>query len=162
MDDPRRDAAEPSWHDNLVYGLFLQTADPARGKWRSNLLLDIDHILEWVCGADRSVKFLVAPTTLTFHDVTDLRIDVDFGASGFHRTINELSIADIEKEAVKVEGARGPRPYFRWRILLNLPQGGEIAFGASGYSQTFRAEAVLLDEQSLPADRRPPFVLIDP
>ncbi len=28
---------ELSWHDNLIYGVHFQAADPERGKWRSNL-----------------------------------------------------------------------------------------------------------------------------
>lgn len=43
------------------------------------------------------------------------------------------------------------RDYYRWRIELNLPQGGEIAFGARGFTQVLRAEPVLPDEQWLPA-----------
>jgi hypothetical protein len=36
-----------SWHDNLIYGFHLRCADPERCIWRSDLVLDIDHIPEW-------------------------------------------------------------------------------------------------------------------
>lgn len=149
-----------SWHDNLIYAIHLQAADPDREIWRSNLVLDIDHIVEWVCGVDRDVRFLVAPATLVFHDVTDLRIDVDFGQDGpgGHRmNVNELSIAQIVREPVERPG--GAPPYYAWRIELNLPQGSEIRFGASGYTQTLRSEPNLTDEQRLPADTRAPLTL---
>ena len=152
-------ADELSWHDNLIYGIHLQSADPDRGIWRSDLVLDIDHIVEWICGADRQVSFLVAPATLVFHDVSDLRIDVDFGSSGHAMNINELSIAQIVREQVERPAVAGAPPHYAWCIELNLPQGSKIEFGASGYTQTLRSEPELRDEQRLPFDARAPLVL---
>lgn len=146
----------PCWHDNLIYGLHLRAADPDRGIWRSDLLLDIDHIVEWVCSADNRPKFRVAPVTLAFHDVTNLRISLDFGDSTYRQNINELSIAQIWRNPTNAGEDGRLRPYFEWSIELNLPQGGEITFGGSGYTQTFRAESTLVHEQRLSADERPP------
>ena len=70
---------EASGHDNLVYALLFNVGDVAKGDWRSELVLDIDHTVEWICGTDGGVRFRVAPATLTFHDVTDLRVSFDFG-----------------------------------------------------------------------------------
>jgi hypothetical protein len=56
-----------SWHDNALYGLRLDLGDPSRGDWHADLVLDIDHIVEWLCGVDRQMRFRVAPATLTFH-----------------------------------------------------------------------------------------------
>ena len=148
------DFSEMSWHDNLVYGLRLNVGDSFKSEWHSELVLDIDHIVEWICGTDDGARFRVAPASLTFHDVTDLRIAVDFGDSGCQTAINELSIAAITRERVPDQKIRLDRPYYRWRIALNLPQGGEIAFGASGFTQDLRAEPVLVDEQRLPANAR--------
>ena len=91
---------------------------------------------------------------MTFHDVTDLKMAVDFGDSGCRTAINELSIASITRAPVPDQEGYPERVYYRWRIELNLPRGGEIAFGASGFTQVLRAEPVLLDEQKLSsADR---------
>ncbi len=148
-----------SWHDDTVYGLRLDVGDSFRGDWHSDLVFDIDHIVEWVCGPDGGpgggVRFRVAPATLTFHDATDLRIAVDFGDSGGRTALNELSIATITRVAVPNQEGYPERTYYRWRMELNLPQGGEITFGASGFTQTLRAEPVLLDEQRLLAADRP-------
>ena len=115
-----------SWHDDTVYGLRLEIGDPERGDWRSNLVLDIDHIVEWVCESGGTCRCKVAPATLTFHDrerIVDQKICFD-------------------------------RPYYRWRIALNWPQGGEIRFGASDFTLELRAEPVLQDQQQLsPLDR---------
>jgi hypothetical protein len=142
------------WHDNIIYALHLDAADPDRGVWRSDLVLDIDHIVEWICGTDGSYKFRVAPATLVFHDVADLRIAIDFGKSDFRGPLNELSIHAIARVPAPAQGTAGPFPYFLWRIELNLPQGGEIAFGASSFTQALRAEPDLRDEQRLPASAR--------
>jgi len=143
-----------SWHDNIVYGLGFDVGDTSLGDWRHDLIFDIDYIAEWVRGGERGVQFRVAPATLTFHEVTDLRVSVDFGDSDCRTAINDLSIADITRDAVDDKQRFPDRPYYRWRIELNLPQGSEIAFGARGFTQTLRVAPVLLDEQRLPAGSR--------
>ena len=69
--------------------------------------------------------------------------------------IMEWSIHYIARSPLpRRDGYRGD-PEFQWRIVLNVPSGGEIAFVASGYTLTLRAEP------SVDADRasRPPLVL---
>ena len=144
------------WHDDRIHSLHLRAPDPDRGDWRSELMLDIDHIVEWLCGADGRMRFRVAPASLLFHDVTDLRIGIAFGAGGARETLNELSIAAIDRHPAAATAGPGQQPYYDWRIALNLPVGGEITFGASGYSLTLRAAPVLTDQQRLPTGHRPP------
>ena len=146
---------EWSWHDNIIYGLQFDVGDAFQGYWRHNLIFDIDYIVEWVKGGARGVQFKVAPATLAFHDVTDLRIGVDFGDSDSRTAINELSIAGISRTPVDDKERFPNNDYYRWRIELNVPQGGEIVFGARGFTQTLRADPVVLDEQRLPAGSRP-------
>lgn len=155
MTDNGPTAQNISFHDNLIYGLHLATTDPDAGLWRSELVFDIDHIVDWICGTDGGAQFRVAPATLIFHDATDLKMSIDFGGSDHRQTLNELSIADITTQPVPASGGTSTGNYFNWRIALNLPQGGEIAFGASGYTLTLRANPVLLDEQRLPPANRP-------
>lgn len=144
-----------SWHDNVIYGMRFDIGDAAQGEWRSDLVFDIDYIEEWVRDPTGGVRFRVAPATLNFHKVSDLRIAVDFGDSGGVNMINELSIAAITREPLVLKDRPGAPLFYRWRIELNLPQGGEIAFGAGGFTQTLRADPVLLDQQRLPAAGRP-------
>jgi hypothetical protein len=69
--------------------------------------------------------------------------------------LSPLSIASIAREPIKDQKVCLDRPYWRWRIALNDPQGGEIAFGASDFTQTLRAEPKLSSEQRLSGhDRR--------
>jgi hypothetical protein len=144
-----------SWHDNLIHGLAFAVGDPEAGDWRCDLALDIDHIVEWLCDATGGARFRVAPATLVFHDVSDLAIALDFADGGPPRTLNEPSIAAMSREPLPGHPMARAGPYFRWRIALNLPPGGEIAFGASGFTQSLRAEPSLVDQPRLPRGRRP-------
>lgn len=144
-----------SWHDNIIYGLRFAVGDAARGDWRADLELDIDHIVEWVSEPQGQVRFRVAPATLTFHDVSDLRIAVEFGDSGHQTMMNELSIDAIFHEPVAEQKFGPDQIYYHWRIALNLPKNGEITFDASGLTQDLRSEPVLLNEQRFAPGERP-------
>lgn len=143
-----------SWHDDTLYGLRFEVGDPERNAWHSDLVLDLDHIVEWLCDEAGGARFRVAPATLTFHHVTDLKVAVDWGDSGCQTALHEVSIDALNREPVKDQKICLDRPYYRWRIALNWPKGGEIAFGASGFTQSLRAEPLLRDQQKLsPKDR---------
>jgi hypothetical protein len=150
------DAESCTWHDDTFYGLRLDIGDPQRNDWRSDLRLDIDHIVDWVRGSDGGCRFRVAPATLTFHHVTDLQVAVDCGDTGGQVALHALSIDGITRERIVDQKICFDRPYYRWRIAFNWPQGGEIRFGASDFTLDLRAEPVLLDQQQLsPLDRKP-------
>ncbi len=143
-----------SWHDNIVYAMRFDVGDASQGDWRHDLVFDVDYIVEWVRRGERGARFRVAPATLTFHDVTDLRVGIDFGDSDCRMAINDLSIASISRTPVDDKQRFPDQDYYRWRIELNLPQGGEIAFGARGFTQTLRAAPVPCDEPRLPPGNR--------
>lgn len=141
-----------SWHDDTLYGLKLEIGEPARDDWRSDLVLDIDHIVEWLCAADAAdggVRFRVAPATLTFHDVTDLQVAVDCGDSGGQVALHALSIDAVTRDRIRDQKVCFDRPYYRWRIVFNWPKGAEIRFAASGFTQVLRAEPLVQDQQQL-------------
>ena len=146
---------EMSWHDNLIYGLHLRCPDPDRELWRSDLLLDIDHIIDWVCGADGDVQFRIAAATLAFHDVGRLGIDIDY-AQGWGDGLTELSIGQIRQEADADPGPRLKR--HRFHIELNVPQGGSISFLASGHTLSLRGPVHQMDQQCLPGGLRPAMI----
>ena len=146
MTDAEFDAL--SWHDCHVWGLALRPGDPEAGDWRSDLALDVDVIVEWLCGTDGVTRFRVAPADLVFHGVTDLEIKVDWDG-GDQVALHPLSIGAIERARVSHQKVYLDRPYYRWTILLNWPQGSVIRFGAVGFTQTLRAEPVVTESQSL-------------
>lgn len=138
-----------SWHDCHIWGFDLCAGDAEEGDWTSDLVLDIDFIVEWLCGVSGGAQFRVAPATLVFYGITDLRIAIDWGDSGFRTALHPVSIDRIEREAVEDRKIYLDRPYYSWRILLNWPQGGAITFGAVGFTQTLRREAIVKDQQKL-------------
>jgi hypothetical protein len=139
-----------TWHDNALYGLRLEIGDPDRGTWHSRLILDIDHILEWICGTDGRFQFRVAPATLTFEDVTDLKLVLDQGDSGCTVALQLPTIHVIERERFLDQKICLDRPYWRWRVVFNQPQNGLIAFGASNFHQRLRVNPVLTTSQQSP------------
>lgn len=138
-----------SWHDCHIWGVDFRVGQPDENDWTSDLVLDIDFIVAWMCGVSGGAQFRVAPATLTFHGVTDPRISIDWGRSGFQVALYGVSIDRIERERVRDQKVYLDRPYHSWRILLNGPKEGEIAFGAVGFTQTLLAEPILTDQQHL-------------
>jgi hypothetical protein len=94
-------------------------------------------------------KLRVAPATLTFHGVTDLRIELDWGSSGFQVVPSLIPIYSIERELVKEQKVYLDRPYYSWRINLSAPPEGSITFGAVGFTQKLRAEPIVTSNQHL-------------
>jgi hypothetical protein len=67
----KNDFQSMCWHDNAIHGISIREGDDGCG---GELDLDIDYILEWIEPENNSFSFRIAPTTLTFHDVSDLVI----------------------------------------------------------------------------------------
>jgi hypothetical protein len=137
------------WHDNVIYGLAFDRGEPDENDWRSDLVLDIDFIAEWLGGAAGELRFRVAPATLIFHQVTDFAISADQGDSGGRNAIFEWSIDRVDR--VRLDRTFD---YWRWTIHLHAPPGGYIAFCASGFTQNQKAQAILAAEQRLPRSLR--------
>jgi hypothetical protein len=134
---------EMSWHDNHVHGLRIIENNDGSGE----LVLDIDHIVEWVEGSDSAFRFRISPATLTFHHVMFLRISLDYATPT--AAFTPFSISGIER---RLE----PRERYvakLWTIPINWP-AGELTFEARGFTQRSRREPVLYDGQCLTQDLR--------
>ena len=150
-------AEDWSWDDDWIHGFFLREPEPDRQLWHSELVLDIDHIVEWMKPDEAGlIRWRVAPATLVFHDVSDVRIGIDFSRHWPGNLILLPSIHLIEAVPVSSSpGYRGP-PRFAWRIVLNEPPEGEVALVATGYTLTLRDEPRIAGEKESP---RVPLVL---
>lgn len=129
-----------SWHDNHVHGLELREGENGAGE----LMLDLDYILEWICADDGSCTFRIVPVRLTFHEVHDLRIALDYAAA--QASLGPFSLAGIARDA----GAHG---VWRWRLAVNWPQGS-LEFAARGFTQLVSGPEVVKAVQSLTAGER--------
>src|SRR5687768_10709881 len=108
-----------SWHDNPVYSFSI---DNDVTLWKSDLIFDVDFIVEWLCTVGRTAQFKIAAATLTFHHVTDLKVNVDWGDSGMQVAIGEMVLDRIARQPVEKQLICLDRPYYRWTLPLNSPR----------------------------------------
>ncbi len=136
------------WHDNAIHGFrIIEGEDGCSGE----LVLDIDYIVEWLQPQDDNAafEFRVAPANLTFHEVTDLVVSVDYAAST--AAFQPMIIHEIQREFVT-----NPKGYssFVWNIDINWPRKSHISFHSSGFTQVLRAEPIVFGAQYLSPSQR--------
>lgn len=133
---------EMSWHDNHVHALRIVEGTHGSGE----LVLDLDYILEWIKSAD-GFEFRIVPVCLTFREVTNLRISLDYATPT--AALVPFSIHAIEHHSE-------PRERYVaqvWHIIVNWPNG-DIVFEASGFVQRSTGASVLSHDQFLRPDQR--------
>jgi hypothetical protein len=137
------DFDQMSWHDNHVHGLQIRSGEDGLGE----VILDLDYILEWLPPVGGvHFRFRIAPAILTFSDVADLRLHVDFTSAA----LGPFSIGDVKRTAIDNQtGAR----YFEWTIEVSWPRGS-ILFGASGFKQVLRGPVRVTTAQWLDPPQR--------
>ena len=153
-----------SLHDVNVYGMFLQ-----RWQYEINLVLDIDYLGEWTLLPDNRFDFLVTPATLTFLDVVDLQIHLDWGTSlrreepygNISNFSGEVTIYDFRRFAytdpVYIER---PQPYLRYELNFSEPQGGWISLGARDFKIVGRQEGMHSNRSVFDPAQRVPLVIL--
>lgn len=109
------DFDQMGWHDSTIYKMVLS----------GDLALDIDYIFKWNQPEVEGLifTFWVAPSTLVFKSIRDLRFDLEVLLD------DAFQIDDIERE----ETAAG----IRWTIIT---QRGEMEFISEGYEQFVRQQ----------------------
>lgn len=134
------DLEQMSWHDAPVHGIAYLSES-------HEIAFDLDYLLKWVRPAAGEVHFTfwIAPATLTFENVRDLRLDLDsFGG---------LTILNVTREDEKPtrEGFEGPAADWRWTLDC---LEGVIQFRATGFRQKLRRPPVHSRTQRLPLSER--------
>ena len=129
------------WHDSTLHA-FAFIPD------KFELLLDIDYILEWVDPREGETyfKFWVAPATLVFENVYDLKIDLE--------PVDGIELQDIRRTDPRVPHNAefvGRDKEWRWTIETD---NGEITFGSVGFHQYFRKSAIFSRAYVIPLDER--------
>lgn len=138
-----------SWHDNFIHAIAIQ------GKQQDELALDIDFVVGCSCNDVCGPGYWLAPATLVFQNVTDLRMHLDWPDSGFQCAIHCASIHQVVRERVLNQKICLDRPYHSWRIEINWPDNNCIEFGATGFTQTLRTKPILWDWDLVPESQRP-------
>ncbi len=140
------------FHDDSIYGFQLISPEPDLGDWRSELVLDIDHIEEWLQDEAGHIRFRLLQAQLTFVDVTDLMVSFGFpGTSLVPLPIDRISRSD---KPTKIRGDDGTE--YLWAIELNDQLKGAFAFCASGYRLTPLGDPIECDQQQIPPHLRHP------
>jgi len=133
-----------SWHDVHVHALRIEEREHGSGE----LILDIDYILEWRAQGAAFV-FRVAPATLRFHGISELRVALDYASPS--AGMCPFSLAGIAREVFTYPNGHET---FRWLLTVNWPQG-EIGFKSPGFTQELAGPEVVGPKQSLaPHERR--------
>lgn len=137
------DFEQMSWHDCHVHGLRVIEGEHGAGE----LEFDLDYIVEWH-SEQQQCSFVIAPATLRFQQVTQLRVALDWSAPS--AALGPFSLAGIERRSE-------PRPRYTatvWRLVVNWPQG-DIQFESAGFIQTAWGREVHTRQQWLaPGERR--------
>lgn len=129
-----------SWHDATLWGMAFQLKD-------HEFVLDIDYIVKWESSPDDGFyRLWIAPATVVFQNVYDLRLDV---ALDFDVVIQDLLRADprVPRNATFI--ARNTE--WEWTIDFGA---GSISFRAVGFKQYFRRQPVMNNAQFLPLHER--------
>ena len=129
------------WHDNAIHGFRIVEGDDG---CTGQLLFDIDYIDEWLRASEDLFSFKITPSDLTFHDVSDLVISIDYAA--LPAALQPMCIQEIKREVVVYPNGHSS---FRWKIELNWPFNSFFEFRASGFKQMPRMTAIISESQYL-------------
>ena len=136
------DFEQMSWHDCHVHGFHISEGAYGSGE----LDFDLDYIVEWRRELDQ-VSFVLVPATLRFHEVTNLRVVIDWSAQS--ASLRPFSLAGIERRTES-------RPRYTatiWRLAVNWP-AGLIEFEAAGFTQSTWGREVASNQQCLKPSER--------
>ena len=129
------DFEQMGWHDSHIHAVaFLPS--------QFEVAFDIDYILQWVQPSeDDYYRFWVAPATLVFENIHDLKVDIE--------PFNAVEIADLHRDDPRRPRNAdyiGQETEWRWRIETHQ---GDITLRAVGYKQYVRRQPVYGRSQSL-------------
>ena len=141
-----QDFDDLSFHDNLLRGVLLRSEYD-----QSDLVLDIDHIMEWVA-TDDGCEWVIAAADLTFHGVTGLKLSIDWHDERFQVCNGGEWIVDVTRDLVVPQLVHLDRPYWRWQFAFAMDT--KLLFGAYGFTLQLRQDPIRHNEQCLPLAAR--------
>ncbi len=137
------------FHDDTIHAIQFIPVDVEDEDWECELILNIDHITNWVKSSKNGYEFDVVEATLSFHDVSEISIRCSITGGG----ANPIPIDRIERSDEPII-QRGEFKCFGWVIFLNDGDDGIIRFIASGYSLEKARKPISLSEQMIPKSQR--------
>jgi hypothetical protein len=131
-----------SWHDCTIHSMGLDQD----GEYQSDLVIDLDFLMEWLPTPEGTYKFQMAPALLRFHNVDKLVI----------RTLLDYKQAMQISEVTRLRREDQGYTNYHWTIKLHTYPGrqSQIEFDATGFSQELIAQPLVSNRQSLPLGER--------
>jgi hypothetical protein len=140
------DFGNTQWHDNAIHAIrIVEGEDGCAGE----LIFDIDFIVEWLELKNDAFSFRVAPSDLTFHEVSDLVISVDYASST--AAVQPMTIHEIHREVLTYPNGCSA---YAWKIEINWPRKSFITFQSKGFTQIQRKQPITSGAQYLSASER--------
>jgi len=126
------------WHDATIWSSFANTEE-------YEFSFDLDYIFKWVdpIGEEKYFKFWVAPVTMVFENVSDIKFDIESRQG-------DIEIANLHMENPKLT----PNGKFTEYTFRFECQEGIITLQATGYNMYVRQTPTLSKSQSLELDVR--------
>lgn len=128
--------------DNLLYQLpdlpfvIAPTIQKRNDEWSDDLLLDIDYIFKWVnpVPPNENYTFWIAPCTLVFKYVLDLKMSLDAEGGG----LMPFEISDL----VLVHKNENKNGAFAYEWLMDFQNFGDIRLKPYGFEQIVRVAPI--------------------
>uniref|UniRef100_UPI0031011587 hypothetical protein n=1 Tax=Neorhizobium sp. EC2-8 TaxID=3129230 RepID=UPI0031011587 len=120
------------WHDAVLYSMSFSQANYA-------IRFDIDYIFKWHWEREAVRGWDVAPCTLEFNNVSNLRVSLDWQIQG------DTSIQDITRTNSRLS-PNGKIMLWDYQIELDV---GDLRFTATGFTQTVRMPPIFSTSQAL-------------
>ena len=131
-----------SWHDCHVHAIRVTEGQNGSGE----LELDLDYIVEWIKQPE-GITFRLIPAVLQFHEVTDLKVQLDWATPT--AALGPFSLDRIERVSIQ----RAHYTATTWCLHVNWPSGS-IAFEAAGFVQEAWGREVVSRNQYLRRSER--------
>ena len=150
-----------SWEESILFGFQMEFSNSVV-DWTPLQSGQPPVVLDYVGGElALYVDFIVepvptgywhVPVKLIFHGITDLKINFDYGDSGYQNAPSSCMIEGIERQLVTKQKVHLDRLYYSWAVrLLGPAQSSGFTFGAYGFTQSPSGKAVLTEAQYLPS-----------
>ena len=118
-----------AWRDCTIHALAFPLG-------AFDLLLDIDYIFEWISPVEpeRNYQFWIAPVTLAFENVHEIKIDFDI--------CDHIQIGNIEREKATPRESEYIHRFKEWNWDISCTRG-DITFLATGFKMFARTPPLL-------------------
>ncbi len=136
------------FHDCPIHSFVNAVSED---NWRSDLILFIDFINEWILGRNHHPKFMISPSTMIFHNVTNLQYELStiFDTYQVIPGICYIDTIKRKKQTEKEQLVHFGEAYYVWEIIGSQVNSLNIKFGATGFDLMLHQEPTLSAYQEL-------------